>query len=217
MEKVTFQTSDNVTIIGDWVLPAGAKKAALLLHMMPATKESFLPLSSELNKAGFATLAIDLRGHGQSVKQGDATLDYKTFKDSHHQQSRLDLDSAMNFLKAKGFAEDSISFVGASIGANLALDALQRYSGAKRAVLLSPGLDYRGVKTSLPMKNLGKDQKAWLLSARGDEYSAQSVAALQKINPDSSKLTIYEGADHGTNLFKSQSGLISDIVKFLSQ
>lgn len=211
-EAITFQAMDGVSIAGDWTAPEGADKAVLLLHMMPATKESFAPLSKELNKTGFATLAIDLRGHGKSAQ----TLDYKTFTDLEHQASRLDVDAAMNWLKEHEFLEENISFAGASIGANLSLDALARYKGTKRAVLLSPGLDYRGLVTSPGLRNLAAHQKVWIVAAKGDEYSAESARTLAAIKPELATSTIYEGSEHGTSLFAKQPTLISEIVKFLN-
>lgn len=214
-EHITFQTTDGVTIVGTWNLPQNAKKAVLLLHMMPATKKSYEPLADELNKTGVATLAIDLRGHGESTTQGTAKLNYQKFSDSQHQSSRLDIDAALNFLKGKGFAEENIILVGASIGANLAIDAMYRYTNILRGVLLSPGLDYRGVQTESPMKQLAKSQKTWFVAAEEDKYSADSVLTLQQLQRDTATLTIFSGSDHGTNLFNSQPALIPNIVKFL--
>ena len=233
MEIIKLQTTDGVIIIGDFIQTNGAKKAVLLLHMMPETRGSWIPLSTELNKAGLATLAIDLRGHGESVQksgignQESEKIDYKKFSDAEHQASRLDVDAAMNFLKSKGFAEENISVAGASIGANLALDAMHRYGKIPQGVLLSPGLDYRGVLTESAMKQLSANQgewrsqrgwpgpqKVWIIAAQGDEYSAQSTLTLAKLQPNISKTTIFSGSDHGTNLFKSQDTLIQDIVKF---
>lgn len=214
-ERISLQTTDGVAIAGDWSAPVGATKTVLLLHMMPATRVSLQPLSQALNAAGFATLAIDLRGHGESTDQNGKKLDYQNFSDAEHQASRLDIDGAMNFLKSKGFAEANISFAGASIGANLSLDALYRYNSTSRAVLLSPGLDYRGVKTEPAMRQLGLHQKIWIFAAEGDQYSADSSITLQQLQKETATVTIFDGSDHGTTLFSSQPNLIPDIVKFL--
>lgn len=222
--RITFETSDQVTIVGDWAQPEGAEKTVLLLHMMPATRISWLPLSKALNDAGFATLAIDLRGHGESVtlrqaqgdkKQAQGDLDYRNFSDAEHQASRLDIDAALNFLKSKGFHENMISVIGASIGANLALDAMQRYTGILKGVLLSPGLDYRGVRTEPALHGLAPDQKIWIVAAKEDSYSADSSEALGKARQDLARVTIFEGSEHGTNLFTPQLELIPQILAFL--
>lgn len=214
-ERISFQTADGITIAGNWSIPEGAKRVVLLLHMMPALRVSWLPLSRALNEAGFATLAIDLRGHGESTNQAGKKLNYQNFSDSEHQASRLDIDAAINFLKEKGFNESAIALVGASIGANLSLDVLHRYKGSTRAVLLSPGLDYRGVKTEPLMKGLNGNQKVWIVAAEGDSYSAESAIALQQLQKGTTAVKIFGGAEHGTNLFKPEPTLIPDIVKFL--
>lgn len=219
--RTTLQTLDGVSLVGDWTVPQGASRAVLLLHMMPATRGSFMQLSQVLNEAGFATLAIDLRGHGESTIQqmpgenSGVTLDYKKFTDKEHQASRLDVDAAMNFIKKKGFAEETISFVGASIGANLSLDALYRYKSTPRAVLLSPGLDYRGVVTELLMKGLNDDEKVWIIVAEGDEYSATSSKKLAYVGKDAATVTILSGKEHGTDLFMAHPQLIKEVVAFI--
>jgi alpha-beta hydrolase superfamily lysophospholipase len=68
MEKVNFKTKDGVTIVGNYFKPRKEHAPAfLLLHMMPATKESWNDFASHLQKEGFEVLAIDLRGHGESI------------------------------------------------------------------------------------------------------------------------------------------------------
>lgn len=217
----TLVTIDGVTIASDFKKPEGAKTAVLFLHMMPATRTSFVPLAKALADKGIASLAIDLRGHGESLVRSipggdEEKLDYQKFTDKEHQSSRLDVDAAMNFLKAQGFQEEGISFVGASIGANLSIDALSRYNKTQKAVLLSAGLDYRGVETEPAMRRISTHQKVWIIAAEGDSYSAQSALPLQQLKPDQATMTIYGGSEHGTNLFQSEPTLLGEIVKFLS-
>lgn len=219
--RITFKTTDGVSIVGDYCAPSNAKKVVLLLHMMPAVRQSYAPLSTALNKAGVATLAIDLRGHGESIerqvyKQEKPTiLDHKKFAPEDHQTSRLDVDASLNFLKSSGFAENGISFVGASIGANLALDALDRYDNSHCAVLLSPGLDYRGVLAEPALKGITKAQTVWAIAANEDEYSAEAVKVLEKLNPTQVKATIFDDENHGTDLFAAHPNLIKEIVDFI--
>lgn len=217
MPIVTVQTADDVFIKGDWKAPVRAARAVLLLHMMPATRKSFAGFAAFLNKAGFATLAIDLRGHGESTAQGSKFLDYRNFTDHEHQASRLDVDAAVSYFKKQGFEESGISFVGASIGANLSLDALHRYASSTHAVVLSPGLDYRGVRTDMAIQQLNAQQKILIYAAVGDTYSAESSKKLQELNPKQSTLSLLTGSEHGTNIFAAQeSKLFNEILEFLS-
>src|SRR5207245_1856203 len=94
----------------------------LLLHMMPAVKESWQELAKALNEAGLSALAIDFRGHGESVSKSDGTrLNYKDFADEQQQAKILDVRGAMEWLRARGAQDSQIAVIGASIGANLAL------------------------------------------------------------------------------------------------
>ena len=212
-----FVTSDGVTIAADYLKPVGAASAVLLLHMMPATKESWQPLTELLNKKGLATLAIDLRGHGEStVGVGGRELDYKKFSDVDQQTKKLDVSAGLEFLKREGFALPDITLVGASIGANLALQALAEHSEIKKAAALSPGLDYKGVVTKSLLEKIATDQQVFLIASEDDSYSADSARALAETNPRA-KLKIYDRAGHGTNMWFSQPALLPELVEWLTQ
>ena len=53
MEPIFFKTSDAVLIAADYYAGVGVK-GAILLHMMPATRDSWRPLVKKLNDAGLA-------------------------------------------------------------------------------------------------------------------------------------------------------------------
>src|SRR3990172_1406945 len=148
MKKVMFKTKDGVEIYGlyteseNWSAPA-----VLLLHMMPAVKESWREFQEKLREAGFQSLAIDERGHGESVWKDGERIDYKNFTDAEQQEKILDVEVAMRFLAERGVESESVAVAGASIGANLALQYQAEHSEIKAAVLLSSGLNYRGVET----------------------------------------------------------------------
>ncbi|RKD35923.1 MULTISPECIES: alpha/beta hydrolase [unclassified Rhizobium] len=64
-EPVSFKTRDGVTIFGDFRRAQGDPRALILLfHMAGSNKSEYSPLAPILNKAGFATLAIDQRSGG---------------------------------------------------------------------------------------------------------------------------------------------------------
>lgn len=218
MERVQFQTKDGVTIIGAYWPHEGADVVVLLLHMMPSTKESWAPFAQVLNQYGYAVLAPDLRGHGESVESTESPLplDYQKFIDAQHQASKEDVDAAINFLRERGFADNRIALVGASIGGNLAIDYLSRNANIRTVAALSPGLDYRGVTTEEAVKNLGPAQSLFIAVAEGDQYAAQSVAILDRFVTRKKEVKTFKGADHGTNLFSSNPSLAGDIVTWLN-
>lgn len=88
-EKVNLKTTDGITIVSNlYRSEADPQKAVVLLHMMPATKESWYELAEKLTSNGFMVIAPDLRGHGESTESG--SLDYTKFKANDHQKHRLE-------------------------------------------------------------------------------------------------------------------------------
>lgn len=221
-ETVQFQTSDGITIFGLYTHGDNpALPAVLLSHMMPATKESWNDFAQVLADDGFQALAIDLRGHGESVIQTPnaerRTLNYKNFSDAEHQKPILDLEAAVNFLKSKGVSE--IHLVGASIGANLSLQYLAEHSEARSAILLSPGLDYRGVKTESFAARLREGQSVYYAAADNDPYSAETAKTLYQKTPEGAakELKIFERGGHGTDMFSAHSELMRELSIWLKQ
>ena len=211
IQKVTLTTSDGKIIIGDYSGKPGGP-AVLMLHMMPATRASWQEFSEKLNNAGFQTLAIDLRGHGESEGGPEG---YKRFSDEEHQASINDVETAVEFLKSK---DSSRLFVaGASIGANLAVWYAATHSDIAGVILLSPGFDYRGIKTESYARALRPDQAVYYAAGRDDTYSADTVEKLFLQTPSGAKkeVKIFERAGHGTTIFEKEPRLMDELAEWL--
>jgi len=213
MDRVSFVTTDGVKIIGNFFLGKN-KKFVLLLHMMPATKESWGDFAIKLNRDGYSVLAFDQRGHGESIENGQ--LNYLTFEDAAQQAKSLDLEAAFNWLKQFGATEKNTVLVGASIGANLALRFTAEHNKIKKVVALSPGLDYRGVTTEDALELFKVNQQAFLVATQEDKRSADSVTVLSDKFGDNTKELILSGQAHGTDIFKENSKLEAEILEFLN-
>ncbi len=219
-ERAELKTTDGVTIAGNYYSAAGMR-GVLLLHMMPATKESWDSLAIQLQRAGFAVLAIDLRGHGES---GGGPNGYKSFSDAQRQASILDVEVAAEFLKSKGIGE--LYLGGASIGANLALWYAAEHTDVRAAFLLSPGLDYRGIKTESFASSLKPDQAVYFVAdendppaggAGADVSAAQMSRRLYSLTSAKKEITIYKGSGHGTDMFASHPELEDELASWLSK
>jgi alpha-beta hydrolase superfamily lysophospholipase len=210
-----LKTSDNVKIAYDWYPVEKPKGYLALVHMMPAVKESWKYFAGAAQKVGLAGIAIDLRGHGQSDGGPNS---YQKFSDREHQKSILDLQAAVDYLKNQGAVPEQIIFVGASIGANLSLWYLADHPEFKTAVLLSAGLNYRGIKTEPLVKKLQNSQKIMLVSARDDGGNAEMNEQLAGLIPADVKkeLIVYESGGHGTALLQAQPELLGRILNFVS-
>jgi pimeloyl-ACP methyl ester carboxylesterase len=217
METVSLITKDNKKIIGDY--HQGEKPAGvLLLPMMPAVRKSWRSLAEKLGRVGFHTLAIDLRGHGESEGGPDG---YRSFSDADHQSSRLDVEAAVDFLKEKGIEE--LHLAGASIGANLALEYLANHREAKSAVLLSPGLDYRGITTEPMARRIGSEQGV-LIAASDEDMRSTGTSAIDMARvifsrfPHSynKKMREFSGKGHGTMILEREPAFMDEIVAWMT-
>jgi alpha-beta hydrolase superfamily lysophospholipase len=205
--KVFFDTPDHVHIVGDYVLPEDdIQNCAVLVHMMPATRASFSFFQEALALGGVASLAIDLRGHGDSVyvNKKEKALDYRDFSPKQHQQSIWDVRGAVVYLCQLAAKEPSAcALVGASIGANLAIQCASEEHSIPLVIALSPGIDYRGICT-LPLiqKMDSSRQHIILASSSEDAYSLESVQKLHQAAPKYSELVTREGSEHGTDMLE---------------
>lgn len=219
MQPVTLTTADGVTIAGNYLAPEHPKGAVLLLHMMPATKESWAPLQQTLGRAGIASFAIDLRGHGGSTHgPADIRLNYQSFNDEEHQLSRNDVMTGVSYLTEHGFAKHTIVLMGASIGANLALQHLSQDPEIRGALLLSPGLDFHGIETEQYTHSLANNQALYTIASRDDGYSFESSRKLYDLAAITQKeIGEYEGIGHGTAMIENKPELIDVIVEWLAK
>ncbi len=222
-KHIQLKTKDGVLLYGAYV-PATKHDApaVVLLHMMPAVKESWAEFQDALSEAGFQSLAIDLRGHGESVMKDGRTIDYKQFTDREHQEKTYDAEAAVGFFLDRGVALSSIALAGASIGANLALQYQAEHGEVKASVLLSAGLDYRGIKTEPLVAKLMPEQAVFLAGARNDSRGGASCADMAQALFDASKsknkkIRIFDGSEHGTDMFKTHPELMSGIIAWLRE
>lgn len=223
MESLHLTTSDAVMIAANYYPADPPKRSSpngwiVFLHMMPATKESWDPLARRLQCEGYASIAIDLRGHGAS---DGGPYGFKAFSEAEHLGSRRDIDAAIEFLKGIGAHEDRIVLIGASIGANLALDHIQHHRAAKKAVLISPGMDYHGIMALPLIKTLQEDRQLLFIGSRDDDHepgNAEDIEVLSRSAPNGVQVqtALVEAGGHGTTILLGHPELIETIITFIT-
>src|SRR5512133_2055676 len=178
-QRIEFATYDGVKIVGTWVSAPTTVGAAVLVHAYPNTKESWGMFQSVLAKRGIASLAIDLRGHGESIHTVDEKImDYRSFSDEETLSSMIDVRGAYDWIRERGVDREAIVFIGASIGANLCLRVLTEFPMSPAAVLLSPGINYHGVTTEDVIENVTPDQSVWMMASSEDDHESFEAASL---------------------------------------
>jgi len=202
-EKVNLVTEDGVNLVGSFYLK-DSETAVILVHMLNSNKESYNGLAEILNK-DYAVLSFDSRGHGES------DLNWNDFSDEDFNKMVLDIKSAKKFLFEKGYK--NIYLIGASIGANTVLNYASSNEEIKKIVLLSPGLDYRGVSTEESIRNF--KGSLLIISSEGGEYSFSSSEKLFSESLGNKKIIKLEGNKHGTNMLDSD--LMDKIKRWLEE
>jgi len=154
---------------------------------------------------GYAALAIDLRGHGESVNQNGKAISFQSFTPDDFNKMMLDIKAAKKFLVTqKGINPNNIAIVGASIGANVALKYAAMDPSIKAVVALSPGLDYKGVTTSDTIKKYMNP--IYIATAGKDPIAGRDPQTLcNEINCGNHLKVYQDSSSHGTDMFLDSS------------
>lgn len=221
-ERVTFKSSDGVEVVGDYYAPPeGKKKApcAICVHMYPSDRTSWKPLVPDLHQLGFAVLAYDIRGAGESILPENKYLrrlysdrDTKLFSEAYR-----DAEAAAKWLgKKKQCDADRIVMIGASVGCSISIDYAGRDPHVLGVVCLSPGKDYMGIDSFKQIKKLGT-RPVLLISPEAEKAAPQALAkrykaATVEIKPGDADL-------HGTAMLAAGFGpaLMKQIAEFADQ
>ena len=187
---VDLKTDDNLNVKATFYKGNKDMPSIILLHMLGRTRGDWASFAIELQKIGYNIIAIDSRGHGQS------DMDFRSFSGGDFNKMVLDAKAANDFL-TKNEIGDKVGIIGASIGANTALNFAAQDSSIRTVILLSPGLEYRGIKTDEPIKQF--KNPILIAASESDTYAADSSRTLGSLSK-SSTLKIYTGSLHGTNL-----------------
>lgn len=219
-EEIQIRTTDGVLLRGTWrAAEGGGERTALLLHMLGRTRADFEPLVAELLAQGISSFAIDFRGHGESVKQAgsEAVLNYREFDHLTWPGILKDVAPAIQFIESKGVTRSSITIVGGSIGANAAVIAASGDRQVRAAVLLSPGMDYRGLRIGDALDGWG-NRPLLVLATSGDTYSLSTAQKIRDrfAGQNRVKVEIYPGQTaHGTELFTGVPGATKKIADWI--
>lgn len=218
-QRVSFLTYDKVLIVGTYYAPqtttpsSANTNAVILLHMLGHNRNDWNGFASTLsNKTNdYAVLSIDLRGHGESTtsQNGNTILSFQSFTPDDFNKMIMDVKAAKQFLVTqKNINPNNVAIVGASIGANVALNyAAASDPSIKVVVLLSPGLDYKGVTTSDAIKQYKVPiyiATAWKDPIAGNDPQTLCNEIINCVN--NNRLHIYQySTSHGTDMFSDSS------------
>lgn len=209
-QVVEVAAADGLTLVGDYYA-AGDEPApaVLLMHMYGSQRSAWNPIIPTLTEAGYAVLAVDLRGFGD------------TGGDEDFEAAQGDVQTWLDWLRQQpGVRADAVSIMGASVGANLALVGCANDEGCVTVIALSPGLDFYNVMPEMAVTEGLRRRAVMLVASHGDTESAEGVRQMTASARGEINTRIFAGVAHGTSLFGSRrvySRLLNLMVTWLDE
>jgi dienelactone hydrolase len=198
---VSFRAEDGRTVDG-LMMEANQRPApaVVLVGMLGRSKDDWQAVAQRLADNGITALAIDLPG--QSLPGETSAL---TAWHTH-------VTAAVAYLASRpDVRAGSLGVAGASLGANLGALAAAGDVRVRALALVSPSLDYRGVRIESAMRQYG-DRPALLIASHRDPYAARSVRELAKGAAGPREAQWSDVSAHGTALLARDPDLGRAIV-----
>jgi alpha-beta hydrolase superfamily lysophospholipase len=201
-QRVSFRTDDGITLAGTWHEPSSRPAAAVILvHMLQKSRRDWEQFASGIAGEGIGALTFDLRGHGESP---GGPQDYAAMIQ--------DVRAARRFVAARADVTPSrIGIAGASIGASLAALEAADDSTVVSLALLSPTLDYRGLRLEPAIRKYGA-RPMLLIASDDDGYAVRSMRELQKAGGGVRETVLLSRAGHGTTMLANDPDLMRRLV-----
>ncbi|QDU66983.1 alpha/beta hydrolase [Engelhardtia mirabilis] len=126
LEPVALRTSDKIALKGDFYAPREDDRrapAVLLIHGAGSDRSTLTDMAEGLQRANFAVLTLDLRGHGESVAEN---LDWSDMDAEARKTlwafATRDVDTAARWLSQhEGIHSTNLTVIGVGAGGALAV------------------------------------------------------------------------------------------------
>ncbi len=201
---VTFRADDGRLLSG-LLMEADRRPApaVVLVPMLGRPKDDWQAVAQRFADANITALAIDLPGNA-------APEDPKELA-----RWSEDIRAAVAYLVSRpaDIRADAIGVAGASLGGSLAAIAASGDAAVRAMAIISPSLDYRGVRIEAPLRAYGARPALLVASAR-DSYAARSTRELAQHAQGPRDIRWSDVAAHGTLLLSRDPDLVRSLVEW---
>ena len=197
--RVTLTTADGVVLAGSYRPVPGQEgaPALLLLHGFSRDRREWDAFVPDLAARGFATLALDLRGHGESLrKTSGAKVALSPSLQTSPGGFPRDVEAALAWLKQRS---PRLGAMGLSLSGGLALLATSA-GWADAAVAVSVNADRLTALAGGPVSPRG----SFVLASEDDPGRAASARALDAAASEPRRTLLVPGAAHGLDIFRER-------------
>lgn len=203
---VSFRAADGRPVAG-YLAEAGTRPApaVVLVPMLGRPKDDWQAIAERFADAGITALAVDLPAE-YAPEDARALAGWAA-----------NVTAGVEFLRLRPEVRaGAIGIAGASLGASLAAVAGAADAQVRTVALVSPSLDYRGLRIEGAMRSLG-DRPALLIASLHDPYALRSVRELGKGGPGLRETRFAETAAHGTILLAREPDLVRQLVEWFQR
>ena len=203
---VRLQTADGLKLAATTSVSAKSQVGVIFAHQLRRTGQDWSELSRRMSASGFTTIAPDLRGHGGSDKAGTELTD------TDYAAMVKDLEAGVAWLRKQGVKQ--ISCVGASIGANLCARMAANDASIVNLVLLSPGLNYKGITSGDALKAYG-ERPVLIVASEDDRVAKRASGILEQVAQGQVHYELLDNVGHGTQMLTRAGTLVPQITDWL--
>jgi len=204
---VAFNLPDGRMISALWMEASDRPApAVVLVPMLGRPRDEWQATAQRLAEANIHALAIDLPGSTLPENPAELTRWHEP------------ITAAIAYLASHSadVRPGAIGVAGASLGANLALVAGAATPGVASLALVSPSLEYRGVRIDSLLPRYGR-RPALLMASLHDPYAARSVRTLAQDTSGPREVRWSSIAAHGTVLLWRDPELVGALVEWFQR
>jgi len=225
---VRLTTTDDVGVIATYYpVDRDRAPAVLLLHDLNRTRADWNEFALLLQRNRIAALTIDFRGHGDSMRKltaaGPVEVKLQDFTERDLQKMLLDVEAAVDWLQQQSEIDGKhIAVIGSSFGANVALRYAALNEDLAGVAMLSPGLNYRGIRADDVIRQLGP-MPLQIFVSHEDAYAFESSKRLVEMHHESrttttnNELMVCTGSLHGTAMLPGVKGFPQTLLNWCRQ
>jgi len=207
---VDLLTVDHIPLKGDYYRPiAENAPGVILLHGAHRTRADWQLLAWQMMEQGMATLAIDLRGAGES---GGET------GDTNH---LADVDAAVGFLRAQAEVDPArLLIIGENDGSWWALKYAAEHPDIRGVALITPGIRYDEERLKQIMADYGCRPLFIAVSehpAIDDENAIMTAKLLDSLAAGPHELVILDDNAWGVGLLMEENGLAARLLAWMQE
>ena len=207
-DVIKFDSEDGVQLVGHVFHPpkgTAVQGAILFVHEPFRSARDWAYMADKMTRHGFVGMIFDLRGHGESLMQGDEELDRELFGDEDFAAMTLDLEAALAVLRSES-GRDDVHLAGSDLGGSLCILHAKKDPLVRSVALLSPGLGYDGVNLKGQLIEYG-DRPLLMVFSVEDGYARKSVEVLGDEAVGPTHIETYYGVGHGTKMLAREPQL----------